>query len=295
MYYEGTVSIIGKPNVGKSTLLNRLVNQKVSITSKKPQTTRHEILGYAHGENYNVIYVDTPGMREHYSHALARLMNANASKYPAVSDLVLFVVNHKGIDTDDEIVLNLLKSNKVPVVLVVNMIDRIRPKDRLLPYLDKLKSLYAFCDIVPISARLNQNIDRLKKVILQYIPQAEKSVTTDAIFTQPPELSSFIPEIIREKIFRLTGDEIPYESAVLLQEMKEQDKLWYIDATIIVAKLNQKKIIIGSGGSKLKQIGMEARSDIERLLGKQVHLRLWVDVKPNWFEDPVILHTLKLM
>ncbi|MET1254752.1 GTPase Era [Aliikangiella maris] len=287
----GFVAFIGRPNVGKSTLLNQLLGQKLSITSRKPQTTRHRILGIDTLDNTQMIYVDTPGIHKKEARAINRLMNRAASSSIADVDLVVFVVENDRWTEDDELVLEHIKTHNVPVILFINKVDKIKDKEALLPYLQQLSTKYAFQQIIPGSALKNNQVDALKNYLLDAMPEGD-FVFPEDYYTDRSE-RFLTAEIIREKLIRQLGDELPYSITVEIEQFKMDEKgLLRINGLILVERSGQKSIVIGKGGSRLKQVGTDARKDIERLFAQKVFLELWVKVKDGWADDERALRSL---
>ena len=287
----GLIAIVGRPNVGKSTLLNSLLGQKVSITSRKPQTTRHRILGILTEEHQQAILVDTPGLHTEEKRAINRLMNRAASSSIAEVELVVFLVEGTHWTTDDELVLNKIKQSKVPCILVVNKIDNVQDKEALLPHLQKLGNLYDFQEIVPISAAKGDNVDKIKSLCLEALPEGEFWFPEDYITDRSSRFMA--SEIIREKLIRFTGDELPYSTTVEIEQFKVDNKgVLHINALVLVERNSQKRMIIGNKGEKLKVIGQESRRDMEALFDRQVFLETWVKVKSGWADDERALRSL---
>lgn len=285
------VAIVGRPNVGKSTLLNCILGQKVSITSSKPQTTRHRILGIDTQGERQIVYVDTPGLHQDEKKAINRLMNRAASSSLSGVEVVLFVVEAGKWASDDEMVLNKLKRSERPVILVINKIDQFKDKSELLPYLQKLASKHAFAEIIPISAATGSQVDALRQLVNSYARPGVHHFPEDYVTDR--SLRFMTAEIIREKLMRFTGDELPYSTTVEIEQFKtEANGTTHIHALILVERDGQKRMVIGAGGSKLKTIGTEARRDIETLVDGKVHLQLWVKVKSGWADDERALRSL---
>lgn len=286
----GLVAIVGKPNVGKSTLLNYLMGQKLSITSRKPQTTRHRILGIKTIGNTQMIFVDTPGLHSGQDKAINRYMNRTVHSVIQDVDLILFVVDRMKWDAEDDLVLQQLEHCGTPVFLVINKVDLIEDKRMLLPYIDELKSLHPFREIFPVSALKEHNIDALESTIAACLPEGDFYYPEDQLTDRNARFLA--AEFIREKLTRQIGDELPYEAAVEIEEFRQDGNITHISALILVEKAGQKRIIIGDGGSRLKLIGSEARKDIEHLLGCKVMLNLWVKVKSGWSDNERALKSL---
>lgn len=287
----GLIAIVGRPNVGKSTLLNSLLGQKVSITSRKPQTTRHRILGILTEAHQQAILVDTPGLHTDEKRAINRLMNRAASSSIAEVELVVFLVEGTHWTTDDELVLSKIKQSNVSCILVVNKIDNVKDKEALLPHLEKLGAMYDFQEIVPISATKGDNVDKIKSLCLGALPEGEFWFPEDYITDRSSRFMA--SEIIREKLIRFTGDELPYSTTVEIEQFKVDEKgILHINALVLVERNSQKRMVIGNKGEKLKVIGQEARRDMESLFGQKVFLETWVKIKSGWADDERALRSL---
>ncbi|KMT64286.1 GTPase Era [Catenovulum maritimum] len=287
----GLVAIVGRPNVGKSTLINRIVGQKVSITSKKPQTTRHRVMGIHTEGNYQTVYIDTPGLHSDEKRAINRLMNRAAHSSIADVSLVLFLVEGTHWLPDDEMVLKRIKQAGVPCVLLINKVDNVKDKESLLPHLQFLGSQHDFQQIIPISAEKGAQVDVVEKVVKESLEPCEFYFPED-YFTD--RSSKFMTsEIIREKLMRNTGEELPYDIAVEIEKFEYQPNgLLKVYAAILVTRDAQKRIVIGKNGEKIKTIGSDARYDIERMLDCKVYLELFVKVKSGWADDERALRSL---
>lgn len=286
----GYVAIVGRPNVGKSTLMNHILGQKLSITSRKPQTTRHRILGIVTREKSQTIYVDTPGIHGEERKAINRYMNRAASSALRDVDLVLFVVDGLKWSPDDDLVVEKIKASGLPVMLIINKVDTIDDKEALLPRITELTQLHGFVEVVPVSALRGHNVSRLQELVEARLPFSPPFFPEDQITDKS---SRFLAaETVREKIMRQLGDEVPYELTVEIEEFKQEGKLKRISALILVERDGQKAIVIGEGGQRLKRIGMEARIDMEKLFGGKVMLSLWVKVKGGWSDDERALKSL---
>lgn len=286
----GYVAIVGRPNVGKSTLLNHILGQKLSITSRKPQTTRHRILGIVTQEKTQTVYVDTPGIHGEERKAINRYMNRAATSALRDVDLVLFVVDGLKWAPDDDLVMEKIKASGLPVVLVINKVDAIEDKEALLPRITELTALHGFVEVVPVSALRGHNVERLQELVAERLPFSPPFFPEDQITDRS---SRFLAaEAIREKIMRQLGDEVPYELTVEIEEFKQEGKLRRISALILVERDGQKAIVIGDGGQRLKRIGMEARQDMEKLFNAKIMLSLWVKVKSGWSDDERALKSL---
>lgn len=289
--YCGLIAIVGRPNVGKSTLLNQLLGQKVSITSKKPQTTRHRILGIDTEGGYQTIYVDTPGLHQEEKRAINRLMNRAATSSLGDVEMVIFVVDGTRWTSDDDHVLSKLKDQKYPVVLAINKIDLIGDKEILLPHIQTLAQKMDFAAVLPISAEKGTNVEKIREMARAVLPEGEHYFPEDYITDRSSRFMA--SEIIREKLMRFTGEELPYSVTVEIERFKvEDDGLFHINALILVERDGQKKMVIGNKGEKIKTIGTEARIDMERLFGTRVFLELWVKVKAGWADDERALRSL---
>jgi len=281
-FRTGLVAVVGRPNVGKSTLVNALVGAKVSIVSSKPQTTRHRILGVRTEEDAQFIFADTPGFQTQYKNALNQAMNRTVTQALAEVDVVLWLVEAMKFTSADARILPLLPRDK-PVILVVNKVDTVADKTALLPYLQSVSGRFAFSEIVPLSAESGKDAQRLPPILKPYLPKGEPWFTEDDITDRS---SRFLAaEIVREKVFRLTGDEIPYAVAVTVENFEEDGEMFRIGAVIWVERETHKPIVLGKGGEHIKRIASEARQDMEKLFGRKVFLNLWVKVKGGWADD----------
>ena len=285
-FKTGYVAIVGKPNVGKSTLLNFLIQQKISITSNKVQTTRHRIKGILTDQHAQFIFVDTPGYQTRYSNKLNNIMNKLVIQSINEVDVVLFVIEAFNFDSNDEIVLNQLPVTK-PVILVINKIDRLSDKSKLLPFIDQISAKHQFVEIIPISAIKKIQLPQLLESIRIYLPESPPFFGEDEICDRNERFLA--AEMIREKLFRLMGDEIPYSTSVTIDRFEQLAHVRKIYASILVDKTSQKIMIIGQGGEKLKQIASLARKDMEKLFGSKVYLEVWVKVKTGWANDVNVL------
>ncbi|MGQ7275580.1 GTPase Era [Marinobacter sp. V034] len=286
----GFVAIIGRPNVGKSTLLNHILGQKLSITSRKPQTTRHQVLGIKTEGDVQAIYVDTPGMHEEEPRALNRYMNRAASSALKGVDVVVFVVDQGHWTTADEMVLSKLEHVTAPVILVINKVDKLERRDALLPHLESVARKRNFEEIIPLSALKEQNLEPLENAVNRLLPVSIHFYPDDQITDRTQRFLA--SEIVREKITRQLGAELPYSVAVEIEEFKHSGKSLHISAVILVERSGQKKIIIGDKGDRIRQIGHDARIDMEKLFDSKVMLRLWVKVKKGWADSDRALKSL---
>ncbi len=287
----GYVAIVGRPNVGKSTLMNRILGQKLSITSRKPQTTRHQILGIHTEDDLQVIYVDTPGLhKDDKGKALNRFMNQTASEALRHVDLVVFIVDRTAWTDEDQIVLDKLQHVRCPVILAVNKVDQLKDKDALLPQLDLLASKRHFDAILPISAEKGHNVERLQQEVESRIPEGMHMFPEDQITDRS---SRFVAaELVREKLMRNLGDEVPYGTTVEIEQFSHDGRILNISALILVEREGQKRIVIGDKGDVIKTIGRDARLDMERMFDSKVMLNLWVKVKRGWSDNERALQSL---
>lgn len=295
--YCGLISIIGKPNAGKSTLLNAILNKKLSIATRKPQTTQKKILGIKTVNNTQIIYFDTPGIHKKTKREINKFMNKAALDTLTDVDAILFIMEAFKWTEDDDLVIEHLKSLslKTPVYCIINKVDKLNSKEDLLPLISKMQELYPFKEIIPISALNKTNVDKLENLISEEV----KSITEPLDFFYYPEgqytdqrTEMLIAELIREQLLTSLGDELPYSSAVLISDFTKKNEIAHIQATIWVERPAQKAIVIGKGGHKLKSIGTNARLEIENLLNTKVCLKLWVKVKEKWSDDTSKLNSL---
>ena len=284
----GLVAIVGRPNVGKSTLLNALVGQKVSITSDKAQTTRHRITGIRTDGDAQFVFVDTPGFQTKHGAALNRTLNRTVTGVLGDVDVVLFVVEAGRFGLDDAKVLALMPPGK-PVFLIANKLDAVHRRAELAPWLKGMQERHAFAEFVPLSAKRQSDVQRLLGIVRPYLPEQPWFYEEDALTDRSERFLA--SEIIREKLFRLTGDELPYTSTVIIDRFEEEGNLRRIAASIVVERDAHKGMIIGSGGERLKRIGSEARSELEKLMDAKVFLELWVKVRSGWADDDEHLRT----
>lgn len=301
-FKAGYVAIVGRPNVGKSTLMNHMLGQKLSITSRKPQTTRHRIHGILSNDEMQAVFVDTPGIHRNEVRAINERMNKAAVSALVDVDLVLFVVDSDQWRDDDLLVLQKIGDTDLTVVLVINKADTLKDKGTLLPLIETFSDSFDFADIVPVSALKNQNLDRLQEVIASHLPTAAPIYDTEQITDRSERFLA--SEIIREKIMRSAGDEVPYDLTVQIDAFKDEPAhkdpktgrprkaCTFIDATIYVERGGQKAIVIGDKGQRIKQVGMDARKDMELLFDKKIMLTLWVKVKRGWSDDERALTSL---
>jgi len=286
----GFVAIVGRPNVGKSTLLNHILGQKLSITSRKPQTTRHKVLGIKTVGLVQAVYVDTPGMHVEEPRALNRYLNKAATSALIDVDVVVFVVDQLAWTTADEMVLEKLSKLTCPVILAVNKVDRIEKRENLLPHLDMLSRKREFAEIIPMSALKETNLKPLEETVGRFLPESVHFYPDDQITDRSERFLA--SEMVREKITRQLGAELPYSVAVEIEEFKRDGKTLHISALILVEREGQKKIMIGDKGDRLRSIGQDARADMERMFDSKVMLRLWVKVKRGWADSDRALKSL---
>ena len=286
----GYVAIVGRPNVGKSTLLNHLLGQKISITSRKPQTTRHQVLGIKTDRQYQIIFVDTPGLHSDADKAINRYMNRAASSAIRDVDVIVFVVDRTAWTAEDQMVLEQVQRSGLPVILAINKVDLLADKSQLLPHLQRLAEKADFAAVMPLSALQQHNVEQLEQEILQFLPESEHFFPEDQITDRSQRFLA--AEIVREKIMRQLGEELPYAVTVEIEEFSQDESVLHISAVILVERKGQKKILIGDKGSRLRSIGTDARVDMERLFDSRVMLRLWVKVKSGWSDDERALRSL---
>jgi GTP-binding protein Era len=286
----GYVAIVGRPNVGKSTLLNHLLGQKISITSRKPQTTRQRVIGIKTEADHQIIFVDTPGLHKDAEKAINRYMNRAASSAIRDVDLVVLVVDRTAWTEEDSMVLEQIQQSGRPCLLVVNKVDLLEDKSVLLPHLQGLAEKGEFAAILPLSALRSHNIEELEREILKFLPLSEHFFPEDQITDRSQRFLA--AEIVREKIMRQLGEEIPYSISVEIEEFALDGEILHISALIFVERKGQKIILVGEGGSRLRSIGTDARRDMELLFDCKVMLRLWVKVKSGWSDDERALRSL---
>ncbi|MGB0449784.1 MAG: GTPase Era [Porticoccaceae bacterium] len=286
----GYVAIVGRPNVGKSTLLNHLIGQKLCITSRKPQTTRHTLLGIKTEENLQVVFVDTPGIHTNQERAINRVMNRSAASVIADVDLVIFVVDRFEWSEADEYVAKYISNYEVPVIVAINKVDLVEDKEELLPHLQFLSEKVNAADLIPLSALRKTNFEQLEEKINSFMPEAPHMFPEDQITDRSERFLA--AEIVREKITRQLGAEVPYQVTVEIEQFRVEQKVTHINALILVEREGQKKIIIGNKGERIKNIGQQARADMESLLGCKVMLKTWVKVRSGWSDDERALRSL---
>ena len=286
----GYVAILGRPNVGKSTLLNKLLGQKISITSRKPQTTRHRIIGIDTKDDYQTIFVDTPGVQRKHDSAIHRYMNRAATSTIEDVDAIILVVDRLNWTDEDEYVVQSIRQSSAPVILAINKVDHLVEKNRLLPHIQALSAKLAWADVVPVAAKTGYNLEPLQAAIRKRLPARAHFYDAEQVTDRSERFLA--AEIVREKIMRMMGDELPHKVAVEIEQYKTTSKLVTISAVIWVERDGQKKILIGVKGEKLKLIGSQARADIEVLVDQKVMLKLWVKVKGSWSDDERMLKSL---
>ena len=286
-FRSGFVSILGRPNAGKSTLLNALLGEKIAIVARKPQTTRTAIQGVLNVPDAQIVLIDTPGIHESNTLINKRMMEAVRAAIEGRDALVYVVDSTRDPDTEEEHAMSVLKRSESPAILAVNKIDRLQGKAELLPRLEKYQQMHAFADYILISALTGAGLDELKTSVVEKLPEGEPLFPPDYLTDQPERF--LVAEFVREKILELTSQEVPHSVAVLVDQWEDTPKMIRIHASIIVEREGQKGIIIGSGGSMLKKIGTLARVDAEQILGRKIFLSLFVKVKPKWREDPNFL------
>ncbi|HIJ22585.1 MAG: GTPase Era [Gammaproteobacteria bacterium] len=286
----GVIAIVGRPNVGKSTLMNRILGEKLSITSRKPQTTRHRLLGIKTMGSTQMVYVDTPGIHSNKETAMNRYLNRAATGSIEDVDMILFVVDGEQWNEEDSGVIELLKRQQCPVVAVINKVDQIADKELLLPILSTLAERYPFTEIVPLSALKGKGVDRLEQRLESLLPDGPHIYEEDQITDRSERF--LVAERIREKLTRQLGQELPYALTVEIEQFKEDGKMTHIAAVIWVERAGQKGIVIGKKGARLRSVGKEAREELEELLQRKIFLQLWVKVRAGWSDDDRALQSL---
>jgi GTP-binding protein Era len=286
----GFVALIGRPNVGKSTLMNHLLKQKISITSRKPQTTRHRILGINTTEAGQAIYMDTPGMHSSEKRALNRYLNRTAETTLLGVDVIVWLIDGLSWHEYDEVIFKKLEQAGLPVILAVNKVDKVKDKDAILTFFAEARHRFPFEHLIPISALKRTNLDQLESLIMTLLPTSDLIYPEDQITDRPERFLA--AEIIREKLTRRLGDELPYALTVEIERYEELPGITKIYAIIWIERLTQKNIVIGKEGEMLKKVGTDARFDIEKLIGQKVYLQLWVKVKKNWSDNERAMQSL---
>lgn len=286
----GFVAIVGRPNVGKSTLMNHMLGQKISITSRKPQTTRHQILGIWTEEKTQIVFVDTPGMHRGQEKAINRVMNKAADTALTDIDAVLMVVDRTVWTDEDQWVLDKLARMKAPVFLIINKVDQLDNKQSLLPHIENIREKRDFAEVIPVSALHGHNLETLISELGGRMPKGLFHFPEDQITDRSQRFMA--AEIIREKIMRQLGEELPYSTAVEIEQFSFEDRVLHIHGLILVERNGQKRIVIGEKGARIKKVGQEARQDMEQLFEAKVMLNLWVKVKGGWADDDRALKSL---
>jgi GTP-binding protein Era len=289
----GFVAIVGRPNVGKSTLMNRILGQKISITSRRPQTTRHQVTGIKTEGEAQTIYVDTPGIHiqtRDRNKAINRFMNQAAIQALRDVNAVVFLIDRTRWTDEDEVVLQRLEHLKAPVILAINKVDRLQDKASLLPWLESIGARRDFAAIVPISAKHGTNVPELEAEVARHLPESVHYFPEEQITDKSQRFLA--AELVREKVMRQLGDELPYQMTVEIEEFRDEGRIIHISALMLVERQGQKKILIGENGERIKSIGREARLDMERALDAKVMLNLWVKVKRGWSDDERALKSL---
>ncbi len=286
----GYVALVGRPNMGKSTLLNHLLGQKLSITSRKPQTTRQHLLGIKTTKTEQIIYVDTPGIHENAQRAINRYMNRTAFSALDSVNVIVFLVEALKWTSEDEMVLKRIKASGIPAVLAINKVDKIDDKNKLLPYIQELAGKMEFIEVIPVSATKGINLPQLESCVRERLDVSEPFYPEDQITDRSQRFLA--AELVREKLMRMLGQELPYDLTVEIEQFKESKGRLHIHALIWVERKNQKAIVIGDKGSRLKNVGTQARQDMEKLFNKKVFLEIWVKVKEGWSDDERALQSL---
>ncbi len=289
--YCGYISIIGKPNVGKSTIINAILKKKISITSRKSQTTRNNILGIKTIKDKQMIFIDTPGMHMKSQKTMNKVLNKSAQSIIEDSDIVLFVLQRLSFDKEDKLILEKLQETNPKAICVINKIDQVDNKNKLLPFIDNISSEYDFEEILMISAKNQNGINNLISIIKKHLPE-NNHIYDDTFSVIDNDDKFMISELIREKIIRKLGDELPHDTFVEIDLLEEKKDITEIHATIYVNRKSQKQIVIGSKGEILKKIGKQARLEIEEYLNKKIFLKTWVKVKKNWNTDSGFIQSL---
>ena len=286
----GFVAVVGRPNVGKSTLINAILGSKVSIVTPKPQTTRHRILGVHTVDTCQIVFVDTPGLHRRAAKTMNRMMNRTAANALADADLVLFVCEANRFTVEDQDVLDRLETSDTPVIALLNKIDKVHPKEELLSVMSEMSARHSFAEVIPISAKLHDNLDKLVELIPDYLPESPALFPGEMITDRSESFQ--IAELIREKLMLLLRQEVPYGLTVQVERLEKEAEGVSINAVIWVERDSQKGIAVGKNGGVLKKVGRSARLEIASLLGEAVHLELWVKVKTNWADNEKDLMSL---
>ena len=288
-FHSGYIAIVGRPNVGKSTLLNHLIGQKISITSRKAQTTRHRIIGILTEDHAQFVFVDTPGFQTQYLNTLNKGLNKVVTSSLRDVNVVLFVIEARHFDERDRLVMNLLPKD-APVILVINKADNMEDKGELLPFIQNIAAEREFAAIVPVSAKHDKQLDTLLEAIRPFLPEGEKIYPEDEVTDRNERFLA--AEIVREKVFRFTGEELPYSVSVVIEQFKMEGKMRRIHAAILVDKDAHKAMLIGKNGEKLKEIATQARLDMEKLFDGKVFLEVWIKVRSGWADSAQMLKSL---
>jgi GTPase len=288
----GYITILGRPNVGKSTLLNHLLDQKISITSRKPQTTRCQVLGVKTEISSQAIYIDTPGLQNDYDSPVHRLMKSEAKSSLEQVDLVIFMIEAMKWSAADKDILKLVKESGLPIIIVINKVDKLEIKSDLLPFIDKISTELNDFEIIPVSAKTGDNIEALEQMVRSFLPQGPPHFSDDYITNRSKKFLA--AEFVREKLINRLGDELPYRIAVTIEDFTEETGIIWIKAIVWVEGKSQKNIVIGKSGKILKLAGEAARKDMERLYDKKVYLRTWVKVMKNWSQSDELIGELVL-
>lgn len=290
----GYIALVGRPNVGKSTLLNRILGQKLSITSRRPQTTRHQVLGINTLDKDQFIYVDTPGIHKAAGKkAINHAMNRAATTALRDVDVIVFLIDRTRWTDEDEMVMQMIERQPLPVVVAINKIDRLEDKAAIIPTIESIAKRLPNAEIVPMAALHGNNVEALEQAVAKHLPQGIHYFPEDQITDRNQRF--FAAELVREKIMRQLGDELPYEMTVEIEQFKVEGRTLHIHATILVERDSQKRIVIGSKGERMKKIGIDARKDMEAMFGLKVMLNLWVKVKSGWSDDERALRSLGYM
>ena len=286
----GYVALVGRPNMGKSTLMNHLLGQKLSITSRKPQTTRQHLLGIKTTDTEQIIYVDTPGIHENARRAINRYMNRTAYSALDSVHVIIFLIEAMQWTSEDEMVLKRIKDSGIPTILAINKVDKLEDKNQLLPFIQDISNKLDFIQIIPISATKGINLPELEAQVREQLDVSEPFYPADQITDRSQRYLA--AELVREKLMRMLGQELPYDLTVEIEQFKEEKGRLHIHALIWVERANQKAIVIGNKGSRLKNVGIQARLDMEKLFHKKVFLEVWVKVKEGWSDDERALQSL---
>lgn len=288
--YCGYIALVGRPNVGKSTLMNRILDHKISITSRKPQTTRHSIVGVRTDGDHQYVYVDTPGIHQGVKKMMNKMMNKTAIRVLNDVDVIVFVIDGMYWKEEDDYVLSLVQQAEAPCVLVINKIDNLVDKMQLLPWIEKLSQRHSFAAVIPLSAKSGMQVDTLHTQLQPFLPESPHLYPEDQLTDRP--LRFLCAELLREKIFRRCGQELPYNTTVEIEAYEDTGDLARICALVWVEKESHKRMIIGDKGAKLKEMATQARMDMEHLVGKKVFLQCWCKVKSGWSDNEKTLQNM---